>query len=313
MNGKLSISQAEAYLQQLEQFHTEITHTRDLFNQRLNSYHKRVNLETRVDLESSVAHFEKYLLPFIIAQQGLEERPIEDGKILTVAIDGSWGAYEFRQLFESLDYLNKIYMIQTKLQRGSPDFRLQQGMTRSPIYRQSRLHYYLSSREELQVRQIEFASPGLVSFEGVGEIIKEVRELFDYIVTGQFIKRFIDTYHVTRDKEARKLDREARLAETRARIAESQAQRAEAVLREIRAKSLIKMTIRQIQEHHSQTNVEGLALGKLDSLAETAIRLEANGLARLSKVEDSIVDSVSMLHRLGYEDGKVKSLPSAKQ
>jgi hypothetical protein len=222
MDGKLSIPLAEAYLQQLERLTHGIEYARDEFSNRLKRYRQDDNPQTRIDLQSAVAHFEKYILPFVVAQQ-VEERPLIEGpETLTLEIDGYWGVYEFRQMFEGIDYLNKLFTIRFKLERDSPDFRLRRGITRSPVYRRAQLYYYLSPREELRVRQIQFASPGLVSFEGTGDVVKELRETIDYAITLAWLKRFIDTFWQIRDKEGRRAETEARRAEAEARKAEAE-------------------------------------------------------------------------------------------
>lgn len=226
-----------------------------------------------------------------------------------------WDAYEFRQLFEGIDFLSKAYTIRYKLERPSPDFRLRRGMTRSQVYRKANLGYYLSTTEELRVRQIQFASPGLVSFEGIGETIKEVRETFDYVITGVWVKHFIDTVYQIRDIEVRKAEEEARRADALARKAEAEARRAEADLRAIEARSRIKAAVRQLrQEDRPVTNREGIGLEKLNELANLGIRLEADGLANLHSYEDGVINSISMLHRLSYEQQKLKpNLPHERE
>ncbi len=307
MNGNISISQAETYLHELERLAQEIDYAHREFGIRLDRYRKDVNPQTRIDLQSSIAHFEKYILSFAVAQRVEEAPPIEDPETLTLGIYGYWGAYEFRQLFEGIDYLSKVYTIRAKLARPSPDFRLRRGMTRLPIYRKARLGYYLSTREELRVRQIQFASPGLVSFGGVGEVIKELRETLDYVITGVWVRHFLDTVYQIRDREIRKTEDEARRAEAMARKAEAEARRAEADLRTIEARSKIKIAIRQLrQENRPVSNREGLGLENLNEIADLGVRLEADGLANLDVFEDSVMNAISVLHRLSYEQQKLK-------
>ncbi|WP_420641031.1 hypothetical protein [Candidatus Leptofilum sp.] len=313
MNGDPSIAQSRYYLQQLEQLKDEIDYAYEQFNIRLEKYTDEANFYTKTDLQNSIAYFEKYVLPFIITRTGFEDQPIHDSRVLSLGIDGYWRAFEFNHFFDSLDYLSKVFTLDNKMNRNVPDVRLRRGMTRSPVYRYGRLYYYLSPREELRVRQIEFASPGLVSFEGIGEIIKELRETVDYLITGQWVKGFVDTFYNLRDKEGRVLRQQAQKEEELTRIASARAERMEARLREIAARSLIKKTIRQMREQPAMSNVEALGIRKFDRLADTAVKLEANGLARLGVVEDGIIDSASKIHRLGYERGKIKKLPEETQ
>ena len=286
------------------------------FKKRFERYCEEITPQSRVDLQSSMAFFEQYLLPLIIAQRAPQVPLVEKVEVLTIVVDGRWGAYEFRQLFHGLDYLNKVYTIRYKLERDSPDFRLGRGMTRSPVYHRARLYYYLAPHEELRVRQIRFASPGLVSFEGIGDVMKELREFLDYIITAEWMKRFIDNYYWIRDKELRSAERQARLAEAGVRIAEANAQRREAVYREIEANSKIRKAIRETRQRESGLRLEQIEPGlrKLEEISGVAIRLEVDKLARLDIVEDSIMQSVSELYRLGSEQQKIKpGIPSPEQ
>lgn len=315
MNSKLSIEQAKIYFQQLDRLLQEIQYTRHQFEDRFWRYLQEDNPQNRIDFQSSIAHFEKYILPFAVAQRIEEASYTEGAEILTLGIDGHWGAYEFRQMFEGIDYLNKIYTIREKLERASPDFRLREGITRAPIYRKAQISHYLSPREELRVRQIEFASPGLVSFEGAGDVLKELRKTFDYIITGAWIKRAIDTYHQIKAKEARearKKENEARIAEAKARIAEANSREYDAKIRQLEAISKIKMTTRQLHDQInsfmiSQSEQMSDGLKQLELLADTAIKMEANSLAHLPVVEDEIVYALSVLYRLSYESQKIKT------
>lgn len=308
MNGDISTSRAKAYLQQLEQLLDELIYARDQFDNRLRHY-EPANPRARIDLQSSIAHFEKYILPFMVARQNQDTQPIENAETLTLGIDGYWGAYEFHQMFDGVDYLSKLSTIRAKLEDRSPDFRLPRGMTRSPVYRKANLSYYLSTREELRVQRIQFSSPGLVSFEGVGDVIKEIRENFDYVITGEWVKRLLRNYYDIRQ------DRDIRRVESSVRLAELNAQKAEALLREIEAKSKLKAAIRRTRldvENGRLPSTEqmhrGLVIVSRDS--DLIIRLDADRLADISKVEDSYMHSISQLHRLSYEQGKVTtSLP----
>ncbi len=294
------VRQAEHYLELFERFMESMHYAYTEFRERLERYQHEQTPRTNVDLQSSVAHFEKIVLPLIISRSTETEVFIEDSDMLAFGIDGYWRAYEFRQFFHSIDYLSKIYTIRGKLERESPDLRLRRGMTRSPVYQQARLYYYLSPREELQVRQIEFSSPGLVNFEGIGEVIKEVRELVDYVVTFKWFKGILDTYDQL--TYGRKVDR----AKSKLEYAETQ--------------SKLKQVVRQMRERESREALENLeqyhqALNKLNEIADLMIELDKKGLARLPVVEQTFMRSMSMLHRLGYEEQKVKTrlLPDSRQ
>lgn len=307
MNGNIPISQAEEYLHQLEQLLDELVYAREEFSSRLHRYEQNKTPHSRIDLQSSIAHFEKYILPFLIAQQQQDTPlPIENAQTLTLGIDGYWGAYEFRQMFDGVDYLGKLYTIRAKLEGRSPDVRMPRGMTRSPVYRKANLSYYLSTREELRVRRIQFSSPGLVSFEGIGDVIKEIRETFDYVITGEWVKRLLRNYYDIKDS------RDIRIAENSVRLAELSAQRAEALLREVEAKSKLKAAIRQTRLDMKRGRLpsteqahQGIMI--MDRNSDLIIRLEADRLANIDKAEGSFMHSISQLNRLS-EQGKVTAV-----
>lgn len=318
MNSKISISKSELYLRELERIAEEINYLRYEFENRLSHFKQEDNPKTKIDLLSSIAYVEKYILPFTAIQQFDVQLEYEGSQILAFGLDGNWGAYEFRHLFEGIDFLNKLLTIRDKLERDSPDFRLQQGYTRAPVYRKALLQYYLSTSEELRVRRVEFGSPGLVNFEGLGEVIKEIRKSFDYLITGVIAKRAVNNFRQIRDRELRQKESEARRAEAEARRAEAEARkfeagarRDEALLRQIETRSRIKKAIREIQEYDGKHNIEHsekekLALTELNKLADIAVKIEFNGLAYLPVVEEQIIHATSVLNRLSHEEHKVK-------
>jgi hypothetical protein len=303
---RLSI-QAKHYIDLLEEFARDLRYTLDIFKGRLQRYEEIDNYQNKIDLLSSIAYFDNYIFPIIMFRQIEGTVNDEDSDVITLGINGNWGAYEFHHLFEGLDYLSKVYTIRAKLNRDAPEFRLRRGMTRLTIYRKAKLSFYLSLREELHVQKIQFGSPGLVSFEGVGEVIKELRETLDYIVTGVWIKHFLDTFYQIKDRGIRKIEDEARKADANARRAEADARRVEADLRAIEARSKIKTVIRQIRQEGQNLNQRDLSgLERIDTLADLGIRLEADGLANINSYEDQLINSISVLHRLSYEKQKLK-------
>jgi hypothetical protein len=296
MSQNQLLATARLYLRVFEHFLRELTYAFQVFQKRLEAYEHEQSPELRVDLLSSMAYFEKYIIPLAMRER-TDAQSAEDSEILTIGIDGAWRAYEFNELFESIDYLNKIYTIQAKLHRDSPDLRLKRGITRSPVYRHARLYYYLSPREELQVRQIRFSSPGLINFEGVGQVIEKIQGLLDHIFSFNWFKRIIDTYDDLRHQ------RPVRIAE--------------AELRQLETQSKIKQVTRQMQEQESEWAINSLeqyrrAMNELNQIADLAIELERKGLASLPKVEDTVMYSISVLHRLGNEQQKVRIGPTSE-
>lgn len=318
MENELLINQAKTYLQKLNQFSAEIEHARREFEERLLRYQQSSNPLSKVDLQSSIAHFEKYVLPFASRQAEKSIQPIEGPQRLLLGIDDNWNAYEFRHLFEGVDYLSKVFALHFKLERDSPDFRLRHVMTRSHVYRQGRLHFYLSSREELRVRRVQFASEGSVNFEGAGEVIKELRETFAYVISLAWLKQAIDNFWQIKDGDTRRAELKARRVEAEAKTEDAQARKLESILKQVEARSKILMVTQRLREAElsnitANSTEKELGIKKLEELADTAIKLEALGLAELSVVENSIIHSLSVLHGLTYEREKVKLRTSADE
>jgi hypothetical protein len=282
--GNLSLQEAERYLNQLDSLAAEIEHARQSFRNRLEIYRQAPNPQTEVDLQSSIAYFEKHIRPVIVEQQVTERRFSEPYDTLVVGIDQEWQAYEFRQLFQGLDYLNKVYVIRTKLIKQVPELRLHREMTRSEIYRYSLLYYYLSPHEELRVKSVQFASPGSINLEGLGDVIREVRELFHYIITFQFVKGFFDLYDYF------KYQRPITQAERRMRLKE--------LVQQEQSQDR-KFANEQLEDYRQ-------FLKKMNEIADLVAQLDKKGLARGSIVEETLMNSMSLLHRLGFEKRKVK-------
>jgi hypothetical protein len=282
--GNISLEEAENYLNQLEQLAEEIEYARREFRNRLERYQRETTPQTRVDLQSSIAHFQKHIRPVAIQQRVSERRFIGPSDTLEIGIDQEWQAYEFRQLFHGLDYLHKVYALRTKLSRESPDLRLSREMTRSQVFRYALLYYYFAPHEELQVRSIQFSSPGSISVEGLGDAIRELKELFHYIVTFQFVKGFVDLYdHFKYDRPIERTEKRMKLKEL----------------------------IRREQSQERRFALEELGeykefLEKMNGIADLAIELDKKGLARGVLVEEAAIKSIAMLHRLSFDEQKVK-------
>lgn len=282
--------EAEAYLRQLEQLTEQIGYAHYEFRDRLERYRSEPNPINRTALQSSIAYFEKYIQPLFISQSTPQRQFNVPSATLVVGIDQEWQANEFRQLFHGVDYLNKIYVLRAKLLREAPDLRLSREMTRSRVYRDARLYYYLASSEELRVRSVQFASPGSVSFDGLGDVIRELRETLHYVVTFQFVKGFVDLYdHFRYERPIQQAERRMKLKEV-IQIEQSQQR---------------KTAIQNLEDYRA-------FLTKMNEVADLAVELDRKGLARGIIVEEMAIKSISMLHRLGFEEQKVK-LPSIQE
>jgi hypothetical protein len=289
--GSLSIQEAEGYLRQLEELSREIDYARNELANRIGAFRQRKDVESQVDLQSSIAYFEKTIRPVIARQVSPERRFTDPFSNLVLAIDDEWQAYEFRQLFQGVDYLNKLFVIRYKLTKDSPDLRLSRGDTHSRISRYSLLYYYLSSYEELHVRSVQYASPGSINLEGIAPAIKEVKDLLSYIFTFQFVKGFVDLY------DHFKYDRQIDRTEKR-----------------IRLKDLIRREQTQDRKFAADNLDEYKNfLSKMNEIADLTVQLESKGLAKSVTVEETVMNSISLLSRLGFDEQKVKLGDGTKQ
>ena len=289
--GDVSLEEAEKYLKQLEELSKEIEYARSRFVEHIERYRHYKNVDSRIDLQSSIAYFEKNIQPVIARQQVPERRFTDSFETLLLGIDDEWQAYEFRQLFQGLDYLNKLFVIRYKLTKDAPDLRLNRGITRSQVARYSPLHYYLTSYEELHVRSVQYASPGSINFEGLATAIHELKDLVSYIFTFQFVKGFVDLY------DHFKYDRQIDRAEKRLRL---------------------KELIRREQSQERKFAAEDLDeykkfLEKMNEIADLATQLENKGLAKAITIEETAMNSISLLSRLGFDEQKVKIPAGQKQ
>jgi hypothetical protein len=282
--NNLTLREAEVYLTRFERLRDEINYAYEEFRRRFDFYRQAPNPQNSVDLESSIAFFEKHIKPFLSEKRTFDRHYSDPREVLEIGISQDWQAYEFRQLFQGVDYLNKLFAVRYKLTREAPDLRLRREMTRSHVFRYAELYYYLAPHEELHVRSIEFASPGSINFEGISGVVKEVRELLNYVFTFQFVKGFADVVDYFR------FDRPIQNAEKRMRL---------------------KEVVRQEQMQDRKFAVEDMEdyrkfLEKVNQVADLATQLDQKGLARGVIVEEAFMRSLSQLHRLGFEEQKAK-------
>ncbi|MEW6621237.1 MAG: hypothetical protein AB1422_18225 [bacterium] len=157
-------------------------------------------------------------------------------------------------------------------------------MTRSQVYRYALLYYYLAPYEELRVKSVQFASPGSISLEGLGDAIRELKDLFHYIVTFQFVKDFVDLYdHFKYDRPIERAEKRMKLKEL---VRREQSQE----------RSFAMQELGEYKEF----------LEKMNQIADLTIELDKKGLARGVLVEEIAIKSISMLHRLGFDEQKIR-------
>lgn len=283
--GNVSEQQVREYLQELDKFQRQIDFLQSDIRKHLEIYHYHPDDEINTTkLQSYIAYYERFLRPVFIEPKSEQKYFVEPSRRLTLGIDRQWKSYEFRQLFDGIDNLHKIYVLRSKLRRKSPDLRLRHGMTRSRVYRYGLLYYYLTPHEEIQVTSIQFASPGQINLEGLGDAVRELRELLHYVITFQFVKGFVDVYdHFKYERPIQRVEKRIKLKEVLEQEQSFERNR----------------QLREIDEYR-------VFLKTMNEIADLAIELDKKGLANGDIVGDIAVRSISYLNRLGFEQEKVK-------
>lgn len=274
---------AEAYLCEMDDFLHEMHNVYSKLRKHYEHFREHPNVDTRIDLQSSIAFFEKHVRPVIVERKARERVFTYDSDLLEFRLSDRWRAYEFRQLFESVDYLNKIFVLKGKLAVKAPDVRIARRMTRCDVYRLAKVYYYLAPHEELRIRRVRLASPGMISFEGIAETIREVRELIEYIITFQFVRKFCDMYdYFAYERQIKKEEYKRKL---RALIQQEQSEER-------------KIAIEEAEDYQKFLKI---VKGVVDEIEE----LDRRGLVEGDIAERRFIQSMLKLHRMGFDERKI--------
>lgn len=282
---KVTPNQIDEYIQELESLEKQMDFLRSEMRNGLGHYQNNPGDEINaIRLQGYVAYYERFVRPAFIETNIPTKSFIEPSRKLTIAIDKNWKSYEFKQLFDGVDNLHKIFVLQGKLRKESPDLRISHEMTRSRVYRYGLLYYYLTPHEEIQVTSVQFASPGSISFEGLGDAVSALQKLLNYMVTFEFVKGFADVYdHFKYERPAQNAERRMKLKEVLEKEQSFSRNRA----------------MKELEEYK-------VFLGTMNEIADLAIELDRKGLANGAIVEDVAIKSISYLNRLGFEQDKIK-------
>lgn len=285
---KIAPSQVDEYVVELESLQKQIDFLRSEMKSGLSYYQNHPDDEINaIRLQGNMSYYERFVRPAFFETNDSPKQYIEPTRQLTLAIDRNWKSYEFKQLFSGIDNLHKLFVMQSKLRKESPDLRIGREMTRSRIYRYGLLYYYLTPHEEIQVKSVQFASPGQINFEGLGDAVRELRELLHYVITFQFVKGFVDVY------DHFKYERPVQNAERRMK------------LKDVLEKEQSYSKNRAMNDLEEYRNF----LKTMNEIADLAIDLDRKGLANGAIVEDVAMKSISYMNHLGFEQEKVKLPP----
>lgn len=282
--NKISIENTLHNLKNLDEMLEELNYLRGEIASRLTEYKTNPhNIENRIALQSHTSYYERFIQPAF----GMSNAPIKEyseslGQ-LKFFIDKNWQAYEFHQFFQAVDIINKLYVFKFKLQKETKDLNIYQPMVRLKQSYDSGLYYYLNSREEIYVTSISFSSPGDINFEGLGEVVKEVRELLHYVVTFQWVKGIVDTF------DQLKYDKPIERSEKRLRL---------------------RQAVNKEEQYLQTQNIDRLDTAimvskKMIELSKVVEELDKRGLADGEQLEETLIRSIDVINKLSLEKEKL--------
>ncbi len=309
MNDDELIKKSKKYLGILKEFSGELDYSLSRIDNDLNNYLHQRDKKSRIDLLSSLALFEKYFHPLIerYKQSSYIGDEIEKN-IYKLNIDRHWRAYEFKELFNAIDYYHKIYAIKQKVLIGFPESVRDE---RYFYYRYALLHHYLFFREELTVQSIEYASPGNINFEGLGEVIRELRQTVDWIISAKWIEKIIINFYIIRDREYKRLLEEKKRTHLRADVEYEKNRLLEEKIRHLKNKkeieeySCLKKSVIKTKEEEDIPLDQEKYFERVEDIADNGIELEDKKIASLPQYEEKVILNAKRLHRLGYKNEKI--------
>lgn len=292
---------AKQYLAVTKQKEEQLGYYNGQLSEKIDRYSHSDSVKNEIELKSWIAYFEKYLVDEsnVIRKENLPEK-----SNFTISIDKQWRAFEFDQIFKSVDFLHKLIAVTRKLRTDEIGFGGER--TRGYVYEEARLHYYLAPYEELQVSHIYYASPGDIGFEGNLNTVKETKELVFDIISLEPVSRLVKNYwEIKRSKKLN--DKEE--SDLLAAIAKAKTQ----VLEEERRRMEIQSQFELMRMDHELAKLERLekAFDRFLSLSEKIMQMEKRGFGNNKMLEDQLISSVNFIQTLA-NNGKIsmKELPN---
>jgi len=320
MENEKLIYQAKKYISLLHDLSGELDYSKHRLESNLEKYMSNLDNKSKIDLLSSIAFFEKYFSPLIHDFKSKEYSIIQDEiryDEFKLIIDRNWRAYEFKQLFNGVDYFHKIYSLERKLLKNIPSSKSYR--TRDFYYRYSLLHYYMSLREELSVTKIQYASLGNINFQGIGDVIRATKEVVDWIITGEWIKKLINNFDIVKDKRRRETIKEIGINKDQLELEQIKNSILEERLSRLKTKeeiehfSLLREAILRTRKEiekcgYSPESYEKFLQGinKFEEINGIGIQLEYKKIASLIQYEQQVIVNMRNLNRLGVDNNKVR-------
>ena len=196
-NNKLTID-AENAQERIEKIISALTFINEKISGSLDQYQDQRQYENRLELESALLLYNRYLVDGrinLLDQEDIGELDlIESNSKFSIAIAKDWSLDDFFEVFKSVNQLyglayfdgniRKIPTVDPKIQRFVPNNNYDKG----------NLHHYLKYDERLMVNKIHYNSPGEIEFislviEHFPSIIKGILFFFGVI---KFIPNFLE-------------------------------------------------------------------------------------------------------------------------
>ena len=269
-------------------------------SEKIDRYSQSSSVKDEIELQSWVAYFEKYLVE---ESSTIRREYLPEKSNFTILIDKQWRAFEFDQIFKSIDFLHKLIAVTGKLRNNEIGFGSER--TRGYVYEEARLHYYLAPYEELQVSHIYYASPGDIGFEGKLNTVKETKELVFDIISLEPISRLVKNYW---EIKRSKIINDKEVSELLAAISKAKTQ----TLEEERRRLEIQSQFELVRMDHELAKLERLekAFDRFLSLSEKIMEMEKRGFGNNKLLEEQLVGSINFIQTLA-NNGKIsiKELP----
>ena len=272
----------------------------NLLKSSLEDFKNYPSFENQIRLSGIISHIEKFELSKY--KNNELKYYLSNSENFTIRIDKDWKAFEFDRIFKTIDFLNKLYVIQYKLKKH--DSRLVNEETRSFIYKNAKLYHYIAPFEEIRVSKIEYASPGFITFNGIGEVVSKIQNLVSSIIAFEFIRKIVDNYDYFKYKRPLQIEREK--ADLRNAIRKTETESIEEENRKLELQSNYDQLKYKIEKDRLNRKIE--VIKELIEICDLIEILDSKKIANKEILESQIIQCLSSLNNLGFENEKIKTL-----
>lgn len=258
----------------------------------LDEFSRNNTIENEIRLQSWIAYFDKYL---VRDTKSLRDEYMPKKGKFKILIDRQWRAFEFDQVFRSIDFIHKLIAVTNKLESNEIGFG--ESRTRKYVYEEARLHFYLRPYEELQVSHIYYASPGEIGFEGKLNTVKETKELVFDIIALEPINRMVKNYwEIRRSKTINEKEK----SELLAAISKAKTQTIEEEKRQLELQNEFEL----INMDHELAKLERVekAFDSFLRISDKIMEMEKRGFGNNKLLEQKLMSSVNLIQNLASKE-----------